>query len=77
MTEHTLHQESILSDSLEREIMRARLDDNQTMPFAQLLRRTLKRMGRGLAHTFRFIGELTEDLARARAASERFSRSWW
>ncbi|HLR12250.1 MAG TPA: hypothetical protein VK104_01405 [Burkholderiaceae bacterium] len=77
MTEQTLHQDAILNDSLERDIMHARLNNGQTISFVQFLRHTLRLIGRGLVKTVHFAGELAEDIARARAASERFSRSWW
>lgn len=74
MTEHALHQDSLLNGSPDRATVEAKLDGGQTASFKTLMKRGAQVTSHGLRRTGRFIVDFIDDLIKAREASERYSR---
>lgn len=77
MSECTLNQDVKLNDSLERNLMNSTLSNGEAVSIVNLSKNAFKFAYRKLAAAGAFMVDLSEELNKARAASEKYSRSHW
>lgn len=77
MSEHILNQNSRLNDSMERAIMDKALNNGETVSIANLSRNTFKFLKQKAVAFFTFLVDLSEEINKVRAESERYSRQRW
>jgi hypothetical protein len=77
MSDISLNQYSRLSDSLERELMRAAATGNESVSVVDLGKDTLSMLKRAAYSFAMYLVEVSRALDEARAKDARFSRSHW
>lgn len=66
-----------LSDSLEREVMREAMSQNEAVSLSELVKGALAAIGHGISAVFNYVVDVTEALNEARANSARANRGFW
>jgi formylmethanofuran dehydrogenase subunit E len=77
MSDISLNQYSRLSDSLERELMRAAATGNESVSVVDLGKDALSMLKRAAYNFAMYLVEVSRALDEARAKDARFSRSHW